>query len=211
MVVVPFHGATSKTVMPKTIFYCRTSTGSQRLDLQLDAAQRAGVPSKHVYTENACARHDRPKLREALDALQPGDTFMAFKLDRVGRSLMHLTQVLAEIEAKRASFATVEDGLSTKGATGKLVLHVLGAIGEFERSLVIERTQAGLAAARKRGRIGGRKRVMTPEETRRARALMGRADLSANDVAAMMKVSRRSLFRYLRAARDHDELVGARE
>jgi DNA invertase Pin-like site-specific DNA recombinase len=196
--------------VPKTIFYCRLSTGGQKLDLQLDAAKRAGAPSKHVFTEKASgARHDRPKLREALDALQAGDTFMAFKLDRVGRSLMHLTKVLAEIEAKRASFATVEDGLSTKGATGKLVLHVLGAIAEFERSLIIERTQAGLAAARKRGRIGGRKRVMGPEEARRARALMARADLSANDVAALMKVSRRSLFRHLKAARDHDELVGA--
>jgi DNA invertase Pin-like site-specific DNA recombinase len=134
---------------------------------------------------------------------------MAFKLDRVGRSLMHLTKVLAEIEAKRASFATVEDSLSTKGATGKLVLHVLGAISEFERSLIVERTQAGLAAARNRGRIGGRKCVMGPEEAKRARALMARADLSANDVAALMKVSRRSLFRHLKAARDHDELVGA--
>jgi DNA invertase Pin-like site-specific DNA recombinase len=82
--------------MPKTIFYCRTSTGGQKLDLQLDAAKRRGVPSKYIFTEKASgASHDRPKLREALDALQSGDTFMAFKLDRVGRSLMHLTRVLA--------------------------------------------------------------------------------------------------------------------
>jgi DNA invertase Pin-like site-specific DNA recombinase len=133
---------------------------------------------------------------------------MAYKLDRVGRSLLHLTKALAKIEAKQANFATVEDGLSTKGASGKLILHVLGAIAEFERSLIIERTQAGLAAARKRGRIGGRKPVMGPEETKRARSLMARADLSADDVAAMMKISRRSLFRHLKAARDHDELVG---
>jgi DNA invertase Pin-like site-specific DNA recombinase len=105
----------------------------------------------------------------------------------------------------------VEDGVSTKGATGNLILHVLGTISEFERSLIIERIQAGLAAARQRGRNGGRKPVMGPEEAKRARALMGRADLSANDVAAMMKVSRRSLFRHLKAARDHDELVGTRE
>jgi DNA invertase Pin-like site-specific DNA recombinase len=110
-----------ETRMPKTIFYCRTSTGGQRRDLQLDAAkkEKAGVPSKHVYTEKASgARHGRPKLREAVDALQPDDTFMAFKLDRVGRSLMHLTKVLTEIEGKGASFATVEDGLFDQGRHG---------------------------------------------------------------------------------------------
>jgi DNA invertase Pin-like site-specific DNA recombinase len=197
--------------MPKTTFCCRTSTGGQKLDLQLDAAKRRGVPSKYnyIFTKKASgASHDRPKLRETLDALQSGDTRMSFELDRVGRSLMHLTRVLAEIEAKRASFAAVEDGVSTKGATGKLILHVLGAIGEFERSLISERTQAGGSQARAEWWPQGRNRTRRSET---GGASMGRVDLSANAVAAMMKVSRRSLFRHLKAARDHDELVGARD
>lgn len=91
-------------------------------------------------------------LAQALAALEPGDTLACFRFDRIGRSLVHLTKLLADIEAKDVHFRTVEDGLDTRSSTGKLVLHMLGAVAQFERDLIVERTQAGLAAARKRGR-----------------------------------------------------------
>jgi DNA invertase Pin-like site-specific DNA recombinase len=134
--------------MPSTVFYARVSTKDQRLDLQLDAARKLGVRTANIFVEKASGmRHDRPQLAKALGTLRPGDTLAAFKLDRIGRSLAHLTKLLAELEARGIHFRTVEDGLSTQGSTGKLVLHMLGAVAQFERDLVLERTRAGLAAS----------------------------------------------------------------
>jgi DNA invertase Pin-like site-specific DNA recombinase len=101
---------------------------------------------------------------------------------------------------------TAEDGLSTKGSTGKLVLNILGSIALFERNLMLERTRAGLAAAKSKGRIGGRRRKMGPAEVTRARQMLSKGELNADDVASMLRVSRRTLFRELRAARDREAI-----
>jgi DNA invertase Pin-like site-specific DNA recombinase len=196
--------------MAKIVFYCRVSTRDQKLDLQLDAARKLGVATADIYVEKASGvRHDRPELARALAALQPGDTLACFKLDRIGRSLAHLTKLLAELEARSVNFRTVEDGLSTQGSTGKLVLHMLGAVAQFERDLILERTRAGLQAARQRGKRLGPPAKWSPDMVTRARSLMTKDGLNADDAAKVLGVSRRTLFRGLRAAREHDELAGA--
>jgi Enterobacteriaceae phage serine recombinase len=188
--------------MAKTIFYCRVSTRDQKTDTQIAAAKRLGVKTANIYVETASgARHDRPVLIEALAALEKGDTLACYKLDRIGRSLVHVTKLLADLEERGVNFRTVDDGLDTRGSTGKLVLHLLAAIAQFERDLILDRTRSGLAAARARGRVGGRPAKITHDKVQRARDLMSAGELNADEVAAMLKVSRRTLFRGLRAAR----------
>jgi DNA invertase Pin-like site-specific DNA recombinase len=155
------------------------------------------------------SRHDRPVLEKALAALERGDTLACFKLDRLGRSLAHLVRVIEDLDARGIHFMTAEDGLSTKGSTGKLVLNILGSIAQFERNLMLERTRAGLAAAKAQGRVGGRPRRMGPAEVTKARQMLKKGELNADDVAAMLKVSRRTLFRELRAAQDREDLETA--
>jgi DNA invertase Pin-like site-specific DNA recombinase len=196
--------------MPKIVFYARVSTKDQKLDLQLDAARRLGVATADIFVEKASGvRHDRPELAKALAALLPGDTLATYQLDRIGRSLAHLSKLLAELEARGVHFRTVEDGLSTQGSTGKLVLHMLGAVAQFERDLILERTRAGLQAARQRGKRLGPPLKWSPDMSGRARGLMEKDGLNADDAAKVLGISRRTLFRGLRAARDHDELAGA--
>ena len=193
---------------PKTVFYARVSTRDQKPDSQIAAARRLGVKDAHIFIEKASgARHDRPMLDKTLAALEEGDTLAVFKLDRLGRSLSHLVKVLEDLDARGVHFMTAEDGLSTKGSTGKLVLNILGSIAQFERNLMLERTRAGLAAARAKGRIGGRPRRMGPTDVTKARGLLAKGEVNADDVAGMFKVSRRTLFRELRAAREREQVL----
>jgi DNA invertase Pin-like site-specific DNA recombinase len=188
------------------VFYARVSTRDQKPDSQVAAARRLGVKDGHIFVEKASgARHDRPVLDKALAALEKGDTLACFKLDRLGR-FAHLVSVIEDLDARGVHFMTAEDGLSTKGSTGKLVLNILGSIAQFERNLMLERTRAGLAAARAKGRVGGRRRKLGPAEVTRARQMLSKGELNADDVASMLKVSRRTLFRELRAARDREAL-----
>lgn len=194
--------------MGKTIFYARVSTGNQNPDLQIDAARRLGVKQEDIYVEKASGvRHDRPVLAKALAALKRGDTLACYKLDRIGRSLAHVAKLLAGLEERGIHFRTVADGLSTTGPTGRLLTHILGAVAQFERDLIIDRTTAGLRAAKKRGRQLGPPRKWTADMSKRARALMTKDNLNADDAARVLGVSRRTLFRGLKAAREHDELA----
>jgi DNA invertase Pin-like site-specific DNA recombinase len=192
----------------KTIFYARVSTRDQKADLQLDAARRLGIPSDHIFIEKASGlRHDRPVLAKALAPLEKGDTLICFKLDRIARSLAHITNLLADLEQRGIHFRTVEEGLSTQGSTGRLILHVLGAVAQFERDLILERTKAGLEAAKKRGKRLGPPLKWSPDMAKKARRLMMTDGLNGDEAARVLGVSRRTMFRGLRAARDHDELV----
>ncbi len=194
--------------MAKTVFYARVSTRDQKADLQIEAARRLGVKTAYVFVEKASgSRHDRPVLAKALGALEKGDTLACYKLDRIGRSLHHLSGLLKGLEEGGVHFKTADGTVSTTGPTGKLLLHVLGAVAQFERDLILERTRAGLAAARTRGRIGGRPLKMSLEKVARARELMATGELNAGEVAATLKVSRRTLFRGLAVARAHDEVA----
>jgi DNA invertase Pin-like site-specific DNA recombinase len=195
--------------MGRVVYYARVSTKDQRLDLQLDAARKLGVKTADIFVEKVSGiRHDRPALAKALAALMPGDTLATYKLDRIGRSLVHVTKLLADLEERGIHFRTFEDGLSTQGSTGKLVLHVLGAVAQFERDLILERTRAGLAAARKRGIRLGPPVKWRPDMAVRAQSLMSKDGLNADEAAKVLGVSRRTLFRGLRDAREHDELAG---
>jgi Enterobacteriaceae phage serine recombinase len=148
-------------------------------------------------------------LDKALASLEKGDTLACYKLDRIGPSLVHVTRMLADLEQRGIHFRTVEDGLSTQGSTGKLILHVLGAVAQFERDLILERTRAGLQAAKKRGKKLGPPMKWSPDMVAKARALMTKDGLNADDAARVLNVSRRTLFRGLKAARDHDTLTAA--
>src|SRR5690348_9395311 len=153
------------------IGYARVSTGEQTLDLQLDALTRAGCAK--VFTETASgANAERPILAEALSYLRPGDVLVVWRLDRLGRSLQHLIAVVAELAERGIGFKSLGEQIDTTTAGGKLVFHVFGALAEFERDLIRERTQAGLAAARARGRVGGRpKKLADAKQVALARAL----------------------------------------
>lgn len=196
--------------MAKTVFYCRVSTKEQNANLQRDAASTMGVKSENIYVEKASgSRADRPVLAKAIAACKRGDTLACYKLDRVGRSVAHLSKLLVDLDQKEIVFKTADNSMDTSGSTGRLVLHMLSAVAQFERDLILERTRAGLAAARSRGRRLGPPIKWQPDMVRRARDLMASGELSAEEVARTLKVSRRTLFRGLRAARDRDDVLGA--
>jgi DNA invertase Pin-like site-specific DNA recombinase len=185
-----------------TYFYARVSTRQQDPRAQIDAARARGILTKNIVVEKASGvRHDRPELAKLLVRLERGDVLVTFKLDRLARSLHHLLSVLQDLEVRGVGFETL-DGVSTRGATGRLTLSVLGAVAQFERDLMLERTMAGLNAARAEGRVGGRRRKLQPQDLEAARRHMSEGKLKAREVAKMYGVSERSLWRNLRWAAD---------
>ncbi len=180
------------------IGYARVSTGEQTLDLQLDALAAAGC--EKVFTETASgAKAERPVLAEVLAYLRPGDTLVVWRLDRLGRSLKHLIETVAALAERGIGFRSLGERIDTTTSGGKLVFHVFGALAEFERDLIRERTQAGLAAARARGRTGGRPKTLAdPKRLALARALYdgGQADVAT--ICKTLGVSRATLYRYLK-------------
>lgn len=174
--------------------YARVSTGEQRPDLQLDALRAARC--SRVWTHVASgASLDRPQLAAALDHLRPGDTLVVWKLDRLGRSLRHLVGTVGDLGRHGIGFESLQESLDTTTPGGRLVFHLFGALAEFERDLIRERTRAGLAAARARGRAGGRRSVMTPEKLAVARQLLA-AGRSPAVVAATIGVGRTTVYRH---------------
>src|SRR3954447_7517342 len=147
------------------IGYARISTLDQTLALQQDALAAAGCGQ--VYTDTASgARTDRPGLAQALSHLRAGDTLVVWRLDRLGRSLAHLIETIRELEERGVHFRSLQEQLDTGTSGGKLVFHVFGALAQFERDLIRERTHAGLAAARARGRLFGRPEALTPQQVK---------------------------------------------
>ena len=197
--------------MPKIIFYARVSTRDQNPSLQTDEAKRLGVKSENIFVEKASgSRSDnRPVLAQALAACQKGDTFACWRLDRVGRSVQHLSKFIADLESRGVHFKTADGSADTSTSNGRLLLHILGAVAQFERDLIIERTRAGLASAVKHGRRLGPPVIWTADMVKRARALEKSGEMTRREVAKMLGVSERTLFRGLKAAREHDELMGS--
>lgn len=182
------------------IGYARVSTKDQDLALQLDALKSAGCDPKHLYQDKQSgASSDRPGLDNALLHLRAGDTLVVWKLDRLGRSMKHLVDFVGELESNGVNFRSLTDGIDTTTPAGRFFFHVMAALAQMERELVIERTRAGLVAAKKRGRTGGRKPSMTASKTAAARKLLADGT-RPKDVAAVIGVSVATLYRHIPAA-----------
>jgi len=178
--------------------YARVSTTAQDPALQHDALVAAGC--YRVWTDTASgALTIRPALDDVLERLGPGDVLVVWRLDRLARSLRHLLQLIDELTSRGVGFRSLTESIDTTTATGRLVLHLFGALGEFERDLLRERTAAGLAAATARGRRGGRPTVMTPAKLAAAQSLLAQKH-SVAAAAAAVGVSRASLYRALNPA-----------
>lgn len=177
------------------IGYARVSTSEQSLDLQIDALAKVGC--FQVGTDQVSGAADkRPGLEYALSYLRPGDTFVVWKLDRLGRSVRGLIDFVERLREQKIEFRSLTDGIDTSTTSGKFFFHVMAAMAEMERDLIRERTQAGLAAARARGRVGGRRRVMDASKLDNARKLL-EAGVSPTDVARNLGVGRATLYRAL--------------
>ena len=178
------------------IGYARVSTADQNLDAQRDALNAAGC--ERIFADKASGKLDRrPELDKALDYLREGDQLVVTKLDRLGRSLRHLLNLVADLERRRVDLQVLDQGLDTSTPAGKLIFAVIGAVAEFERDLISERTRAGLQAARARGRKGGRRPVMTPEKAAVARQMYDTREHTVTTIAKTVGVSRATLYRYL--------------
>jgi DNA invertase Pin-like site-specific DNA recombinase len=175
--------------------YARVSTTDQQLQLQVDALERAGC--FRVFTETASgARTDRPVLAQLLDQLRPATPRSSGKLDRLGRSLRHLVDTVTGLADRGIGFRSLQEAIDTTTPGGKLVFHVFGALAEFERELIRERTAAGLAAARARGRRGGRPPVLTAHKLHVAQEMR----YTVARIATTLGVSRASIYRHLSLA-----------
>lgn len=176
------------------IGYARVSTGDQNLDLQKNALIRAEC--ELIFEDTASGKNaKRPGLRKAIRRLRPGDSLVVWKLDRLGRSVRDLITLVSELQERGIHFRSLTDSIDTSTAAGRFFFHVMSALAEMERELIVERTRAGLAAAREQGRIGGRRRVMTSEVVERCHRML---DMGANrqQVADVIGVDVKTIYRY---------------
>ena len=184
----------------KLIGYARVSTGEQDLSLQLDALQQAGCDTAAIFVDKSSgAKTERPGLDTCLKTLQPGDTLLVWRLDRLGRSMTHLVTMVEDLRRKGVGFRSLCDGaIDTTTASGELVLNIFSSLAQFERRLLQERTRAGLAAARARGRKGGRRAVSkSAPKVMMAWRMYQDKSLSVNDICEALKISSATFFRYI--------------
>src|SRR5215813_14667373 len=180
--------------------YARVSTQDQNLSLQIDALLRAGVNKDLIFTDKASgAKYQRPGLDACLEHLCPGDVLLVWRLDRLGRSVGHLVTLIDQLREKQIGFRSVCDGaIDTTTPSGELIFHVFSALAQFERRLIQERTNAGLAAARARGHKGGRPPIK-PDDRRivLANKLFQDKSITLDDICATLKISKSTLYRYI--------------
>lgn len=186
--------------MHTRIGYSRVSPDDQTAALQADALTSAQC-GRVFHDVMSGGRDDRPELLACLDFLQPGDSLVVWKLDRLGRSTKHLLRIIEDLEARGINFVSLTEGMDTSTPGGKLIFTVFGAFAEYEKSLNVERTRAGLAAARARGSIGGRPSVMNAKKLAQADKRIKNGE-TGNVVAASIGVSRATLYRHLAKERD---------
>ncbi len=179
------------------IGYARVSTLDQNLSLQRDALARAGC-GRILEDAATGAAAERPGLRQALDLLREGDTLVVWRLDRLGRSLRHLIGLVGELGERGVGFASLTEHIDTTTPAGRLTFHIFGALAEFERGLVRERTMAGLAAARARGRLGGRPPALDPARRDLAVRLYAEKRYPVQELCRMMGISKPTLYAYVR-------------
>jgi DNA invertase Pin-like site-specific DNA recombinase len=180
--------------------YARVSTTQQDEALQRDTLVAVGVD--RIYVDHASgATQSRPALDEMLGQLRAGDLVVIWRLDRLGRSLRHLIDMVGDLEQRGVGLRSLTEAIDTSTPGGKLVFHVFAALAEFERELIRERTQAGLVAARERGRVGGRPTVWTPEKLQTARAMHESGEHDVSSIARVLGVSRASVYRIMKGRR----------
>ena len=191
-----------KKIEKMLIGYARVSTQEQNLELQINALQAAGC--KKIFTEKASgAQRDRPELKAALEYMRTNedDTLVVWKLDRLARSLRQLIDTIEELEKKGIGFKSLTENIDTTTSGGRLVFHIFGALAEFERILIKERTMAGLKAAKAMGKKGGRPQALEAEDLRDAKALLKNKKITVKEVAKRLKVDPSTLYRYLPGGR----------
>jgi DNA invertase Pin-like site-specific DNA recombinase len=181
----------------RRIGYARVSTAEQDLAPQLDVLRAKGCDP--IYSEHASGKKaDRPELLNAMKALRAGDTLVVWRLDRLGRSLPDLIANVNELATRGVAFESITEAIDTTTASGKLVFNIFASLADFERHLISERTRAGLAAGRARGRLGGRPPALTPKQLREARLLLTDPGATVTAVAERYEVSRSTLYKGLR-------------
>jgi DNA invertase Pin-like site-specific DNA recombinase len=178
------------------IGYARVSTHDQTLNLQNDALEQAECSK--IFTDTISgAKTDRPGLEQALSYVRPGDTLVVWRLDRLGRSLRHLIETITTLHDRGIGFKSITENIDTTTSGGKLVFHIFGALAEFERDIIRERTQAGLQAARARGKKGGRPKVLKDKKVAMAQALYNDKNNSIAEICKTLNISRSTLYRYI--------------
>ena len=179
------------------IGYARISTQDQKLALQLDALKAAGC--KKVYKDTASGvKEDRKGLLEAIEYARKGDCLVVWKLDRLGRSLKQLIEIITRLNDAGIGLKSLQESIDTTTSGGELIFHLFGSLAEFERDIIRERTQAGLTAARARGRKGGRPRIMDAKKIQLAKAMLKDKNNSIADICRTLTISKATLYRYLR-------------
>jgi DNA invertase Pin-like site-specific DNA recombinase len=181
------------------IGYARVSTADQNLDLQKDALTKAGC-EKIIEDTASGSKQQRSGLERARELLRKGDVLVVWRLDRLGRTLKHLIELMAELERQGIGFQSVQESIDTTTPGGKLVFHVFGALAEFERNLIRERTQAGLTAARARGRTGGRPKSLDARQKALAVDLYRQRKHTVAEICRTVGISKPTLYAYVREA-----------
>jgi DNA invertase Pin-like site-specific DNA recombinase len=180
------------------IGYARVSTQDQSHDLQKDDLTKAGCTK--IFTDTVSgAKSERKGLDEALSYVRPGDTLVVWRLDRLGRSLKHLIETITKLSARGIGFKSITEAIDTTTSGGKLVFHIFGALAEFERDIIRERTQAGLSAARARGRKGGRPKKLTLKKAGAALTLYNDRTTTIDEICHTLNISRATFYRYINA------------
>ena len=178
------------------IGYARISTNEQNLNLQTDALTKAGC--EKIFTDTASgAKYDRTGLTEAINFMRKGDTLCVWKLDRLGRSLKHLIETVLALQALGKGFCSLQENIDTTTSGGKLFFHIFGALAEFERDIIRERTRAGLASARSRGRLGGRPSIMNSKKLKMATSLYADGKTQVGEICETLGISRATFYRHL--------------
>ncbi len=186
------------------IGYARVSTQDQTLNLQLDALKKAGC--EKIFTDTMSGtKTERPGLEEALDFIRPGDTLVVWRLDRLGRSLPHLIETITTLHTREIGFKSLTEHIDTTTSGGKLVFHIFGALAEFERDIIRERTQAGLQAARARGKKGGRPNALKDKKMAMAQALYNDKTNAIADICKTLHISRATLYRYIQIGKRQEK------
>ncbi len=178
------------------IGYARVSTHDQNLDLQKDALNKADC--EKIYIDKKTGSHiNRDGLEKALEILRAGDTLVVWRLDRLARSLKHLIELITDLEERKVGFKSLTESIDTTTSGGKLIFHIFGALAEFERGVIADRTRAGLAAARARGRLGGRPSKLSPKQQKHAVKLYKKKKLPIKEICHIMGISKQPLYSYI--------------